>query len=228
MSFGGHLFEITVTVAGGKIACFLVSFKEVRLYLEGIKMYKVLFFGLVFSVLLLTYKNNNSSCINGNVNMCNDENMTINGSAKLKDQSFKNLTVNGSAKIKDVTVSESTIVNGSAQLKDTYLGLLTVNGSADLKDVVVKETVAINGSGNFKDCKLNDLKLRGSQFDFKDTLVRGNIHVKTIGIMTSKRQLIVLKDTVVSRDITFDSGNGIIELEGESKITGKVIGGIVN
>ena len=47
----------------------------------------------------------------------------------------------------------------------------------------MKGVVTINGSGNFKDCKLNDLKLRGSQFDLTDTLVRGNIHVKAAGFL---------------------------------------------
>ena len=190
-------------------------------------MNKLLFFGLIFSAFLFSYKNNNSGCINGSIDTDDGESMTINGSANIKGNTLKNLTVNGSATIKEVTVSEDTKINGSVKLKESDLGSLTVNGSADLKSVTVKGLVVIYGSGDFKDSQFQDLELGGTRFDFTDTKVAGNIHVEPAGFFAKKEQLLVLNDTIVSGNIVFDSEKGIVELQGSSEITGEVVGGVI-
>ncbi|MBM18088.1 MAG: hypothetical protein CL947_03430 [Epsilonproteobacteria bacterium] len=150
----------------------------------------------------------------------------IHGSTNLEHTSYINLIVNGSANFQHIQVEKQLQVNGSLQASDCIFKKVQVNGSFELEDSNVSELVQVNGLAEFQDCQLHKVELASAEVTFDDCQIY-TIHIKKINNSSNDSQTVVLDDTVIQGNVTFESGTGKIVLEGSSKIVGKIIGGTI-
>ncbi len=161
----------------------------------------------------------------------------ISGSAKLSNHSFENLTVSGSANLKDLKIDKDLVVSGSVTAVNMTADNISVSGSASLEKIKVKNNLEVSGSISGSNVTVTGkTKVSGgmtiSEGDFSDI----EISAKRLKLVNSKahnillldsdsKQKLKLKNSIVSGDVIFESGEGEIYLDNNSKILGKVEGG---
>lgn len=181
----------------------------------------------------------------------------LTGSGTLRDKSFEVLTAYGQWVLKNVTISEKLTVSGSVELEAIkakeiiaageleaedlevqtlqvsgdaevescqVAGDCTVSGNFDAEEVTVKGLTQVSGKFETEKSTFQDIEFAGRLAEF-DHCTLGNLRVSKQE--DGKSQKIVLKETKISGDVTFVSGNGIIILEDDSQISGAVTGGKV-
>lgn len=156
--------------------------------------------------------------------------MTINGSVKLQRSSFTSLTVNGAAQVEEVSFSKEFIVNGSLDAIDSKLQNVVVNGTASFTKCKIVGLAQVAGPADFYDCELKDVQVTNLLVTFENCKV-SSIVMKKLSILQrilglfGLCQKVELNDTVVSGDVIFEQGNGIVVLTRASRVIGNIIGG---
>ncbi len=129
----------------------------------------------------------------------------INGNMDAKTSAFNDLSVNGNVKLKTVVLS----------------GPVNVNGKVDADESDFKNTVNIYGQLNAKETKFAKMINIVSEETTLENCRLQDITIQKSG--KNDEQKLILKNTSVN-NITFESGKGLVEQEGDSTISGKVTG----
>lgn len=148
----------------------------------------------------------------------------VHGFANLEHNAYISLNVNGSANLKDVKISQELHVNGSLKAEDCNLKDVTVHGSGSFEECKASGLVQVLGAALFEDCNLKNVEVTSMSVKFEECKV-SSIVMKKHSLITSSSQQVVLNGTVVSGDVTFEQGNGIVVLKDGAKVKGKVVGG---
>lgn len=148
----------------------------------------------------------------------------IHGSANLEHDSYISLIVHGSADLEDVKISKDLDVNGSLKAEDCTFKEVVVHGAGSFEECKISGLIRVLGSADFDDCKLKKVEITSSSTEFEECKVSEILMKKNSSILNSS-QKVTLKDTVVSGDVTFEQGNGIVVLKDGAKVKGKVVGG---
>ncbi|MCS5708293.1 hypothetical protein CC99x_005180 [Candidatus Berkiella cookevillensis] len=133
---------------------------------------------------------------------------TINGFVAAKHSTFEHLTVNGDADLDQVTVTGKTIIHGKINTDDsTFEDVISIHGQVSAEDSQFKKEITIYGNhSEFENCALTDI------------LIEKTSDQKTLHLY--------LEETTVSGNVTFLSP-GVIHMDKESKIAGRVTGATI-
>lgn len=169
-------------------------------------------------------------------------NQSINsfGAQEISNLTITKLNHSGSLEMTNSTIEAFAIINGKLEAKNTVFSELTVNGDAELDSSQVQGNVAINGNleadgsafngpvlihghiGAESSQFLNIITLHGNQAEFEECSLNKIIVQRS---QNKTPQIIYLEDTAVTGDIIFEQGNGIVMIDGNSTVLGKVQGG---
>ena len=118
------------------------------------------------------------------------------------------LLVNGSLKADGVIFEKGLTANGTSTVNNTVFNdWAEFNGALSATNSTSHNVITIlNQTSNFKNCQ------------FKTIYVKKNPYIRS-------EQSIRLSNTIISGDITFESGAGIVYLDSSSQINGAIIGG---
>lgn len=157
--------------------------------------------------------------------------IVINGPADLKNIEADTLTVKGPSNFENLTVNESSQFFGPVHGENGRLGNLTTKGPISGKNLIVnkldvrgnvsvtrmevKQNAEIRGALVAVDSKFRDLTIYADEIILEDVKM-GNLLVKSEG--TKVQNLILKGKTVISGNVTFEGGNGVIVKEGTSAI----------
>lgn len=210
--------------------------------------------GILGSTTMTGQKNSQTINGSANLQNQTFTSLTVNGRLEFAKLTVKEkLHVNGSASGGGLE-SKKVIINGSGDIKKSTLGSLGVNGSGSLEDVHITQNLIINGSATAQkfsvagsthvwgDCRftratLQSVQLNSSRATFSDSSMT-SVYVKKLhtsywtklleqifGEKTQTQQVLILKDnTIVSDDVSFESGKGEIHVYDTSEVKGKVSG----
>lgn len=164
------------------------------------------------------------------------DNLTVKGAAKLKlvkassldiqgPLEFSRLAISGDAKVAGAvhgvkgTFGKLT-VNGPVSTDQVICGDLWVKGAVTVTSLIVNNQAEIEGPLNARHSKFKTLIIKA------DTIVLDEVEVETLSILKgSQKQVVTLKGhTVISGDVTFESGEGTLEVDKEALIKGTVKG----
>lgn len=171
--------------------------------------------------------------------------LTVNGPATLTEIKANTLNIHGPLTFQKIDVSKSSDVSGPMRGKEgAFANLkvtgpleaeritcetLTVIGPATLKYFTVKGSTDIKGSFVSQNGNLQDVTYM-STGTLTDTTVK-NIIVKHNNANTDVNQKDILElkgTTLVTGDVTFESGKGEIITEGKNiSLSGKIKGGVL-
>ncbi|MBL0941135.1 MAG: hypothetical protein IBJ00_00135 [Alphaproteobacteria bacterium] len=137
------------------------------------------------------------------------ETAQISGPMNAEDARFKNLVVNGPCNLKGSFINEA-VLNGPVKVqKVTVTGKIEINGPLKARDSHFKGPISIAARKiTFEGSDATNLELRTSR----------NAEDK-------KGQIVILKNSIISGNITFEEGNGKVFLTRGSKVKGQVKGG---
>jgi len=171
------------------------------------------------------------------------DNLTINGPADLKEIKTNSLNINGPLTFKGLEVKNNTSIKGPTKGKNgTFADLsiagplearkmicnaLEVKGPVSLTDFEVKGNAAISGPVAAQKGVFQDLTVYAPEITLKDVMVK-NIVVKKLDKHHKKPTIELQGKTIVSGNITFESGDGEVTQEKGSKIEGKIMGGTLS
>jgi hypothetical protein len=157
------------------------------------------------------------------------DDLTITGSANLKDIKAKTLKIDGPTKFHDLEVTESANINGPVGgSEDGKFKNLTIQGPADMKDVIVEDFevkghTTVMGPLSAKDGKFKDVTITSSEISLEHVSVN-NILIKKGGDKTET--VIIGGDSEINGNITFESGAGIVMIDrNKNKFKGSITGG---
>lgn len=151
------------------------------------------------------------------------ETTTYNGSKTLTNTSYKNLKMNGSSVLNNVQVSGWFNCQGTAELISAIIdGATDVSGSLVTKDGSILKGV------------VHASKIRAEGTTFGDIFARSDKNVTYRFINSSFQNLyieglgdkIVILTNTIAESIVFENPNGIVRLQGNSKVTNVVNGTI--
>ena len=200
------------------------------------KIFLPIFFTVLFSGIAI------GDIFNGTTHL-HDRNyqvITINGPANLEKVKASSLIVNGPLQFSDISVESSAEIHGpvvnskNGVFKDLKIigpingekiicESLVVMGPVIISDLEVKEKMQVIGMMNVKRASIKDLEVTSDKINLTDSKIRNIIVNKN----NDKVQKLILDRIIVSGDISFESGKGMIELSRDSKIAGKITGAIV-
>ena len=165
------------------------------------------------------------------------QDVTINGTANLQEIKVKKLNVNGPLQFSNLLVEEDAEVHGPVEnsKNGVFVNLkivgpfsaekivcdnLSVMGAIDVSELVVKKTMQVTGGINIKHGDIKDLEVNSSHI----SLVDSKLSNLTVNGRKGKEQTLILDKTVISGDVIFKSGKGIIEMSKDSVVKGKIAG----
>lgn len=154
---------------------------------------------------------------------------TINGYAQISNKTFDSLSINGTAELTNITIYKKLQVRG--RLDGTTIvveGGLDINGSAELHDVKIKGITVSSGFLEATKSIFNDIFIATKIMQLCDCLVQ-SIIVKpnSTGCGQDTVQIVELTNTIVNGSITFENGNGRVIAKKDSKVIGKIVGGVL-
>ncbi len=201
---------------------------------------------LIAIVLTLTLAHNIKYYYYGNWNWTNKKWLNIHftgnhfGLVDAKNTSYDTLTCYGAAYLDEVTIAGPLIVYGKLYANELMAqDIVTVYGQTFLDDSVIKGPVCAHGNLHMnkcsitkklsvygtleaKECHLDEIEFYAKKLKLKTS------HVKNIYAKESRgRTTIVLTETTVDENVTFEDGNGKVILKKGASIKGKVSGGTV-
>lgn len=166
--------------------------------------------------------------------------LTIQGPAQLKMVKAKSLAVTGLLEFNHLNISGDATLTGAVKGSKGKFNTLTVTGSLDVDHVICKELIVtgnvkatfldvakqstVNGDLEVKESKLGALSVAGDKI-LLDGVLLDSLTVRK-GI--SDQQTVTLQGaTIVNGDILFESGKGILNVQGsEVKINGTTKGNL--
>jgi hypothetical protein len=129
---------------------------------------------------------------------------------------------------------KDTVVNGLVKIQ----GMLNLSGST-LQSLKVSGTAHVHGSRVIEGCELqgaifatgavfNRIVAQSTRLDFAQTQVEGNILLQRSAKPAGQPEIVSLREgSCVRGRITFESGDGIVEVDAASQAMGGVVGGII-
>ena len=202
-------------------------------------MTKKLFLFVFFGMLLISSAHTETFSGPTKLMMRFFDTLTVNGQANLKLVKTQTLTVNGTLTFSSLDVAQNAEINGPLKGNKGKFGDLTVHGPVEVTYVIcnklnvtgpvtasyleVLDEAVIYGTLTADNSKLHNLTIETENFTL-DAVRVDNIVVKSSS--ASKEQTLILKGkTIISGDITFESGKGIVSVQGsEVQIKGHVKG----
>lgn len=159
----------------------------------------------------------------------NKENtVTINGVANVRNQSYDSLLVNGAANLEHVTIVQKLEVNGTCNVESCTITHAFIKGALSVEDSTISGKTHVIGNANFEDSILKEVETTSRKVVFEDCKVESITMAQWDDWWFFKRtRKVILEDTVVSGDITFEDEGGVVILKGSSKIEGSIVGGSV-
>jgi hypothetical protein len=168
---------------------------------------------------------------------------THTGSTKIEDKKYTNLRIFGPATLSNVTLSGILGIAGPLTIKSSNITKLLAMGTVKLEKVTLS-TAKVTGVFNSEESTVTDTLLVTGAFNAEDSTFKGpieittakmnfdhctaaSIHVLKNAASVTEPQKIFLSKTIVTGDITFDAGNGVIYAKKGTVIKGKVNGGKV-
>lgn len=176
--------------------------------------------------------------VNGSFNFENltvDHTLSINGFMQGNNLVCGTLKVNGSAEIKNIKANQAVIYGSFAGQGIHIEKDLTVHGNLSAKDVTVSGDTHVEGALKIEEGRMNHIQATGVLSTFSNSQIK-SIVIKEVGhgfwgffgLAGNKTQIIELKGpSIVSGDITFESGNGEVHLFNNAEVKGKISGGKV-
>ncbi len=152
-----------------------------------------------------------------------DQETVVHGSTNLEHQLYKSLTINGKADLEDIKVTNNLIVKGALEAEDCIFNNVTVHGKVSVEDTKVSGVMKILGTADFEECDLQHVEIASKEIELEECNVTSIVVKET----SDNQQLVILDDTSVSGNITFEKGDGLVEVKGTSEVKGKIIGGSV-
>lgn len=148
------------------------------------------------------------------------------GMNKYSNETRDNIDFNGMLECDQVQVTGATKVNGFLKIFKSTLHRLDVQGNFESRDSTIEEDATISGT------------MTATKSIFKKRI---NIMTKSFTLSNTKTKSILVKPssggsslevhlndkTEVDGDITFERIEGIVHLNGGSRISGRVIGGVI-
>jgi len=142
----------------------------------------------------------------------------------LKEKSYDNLTINGTSKLDNILVEKKLISYGSLLVTDSIIGTMHSNGKTDLDKATIKGISSVYGPLNAQYSTLDQIIIYSKKMIFSDSTTK-TITVKKVE--ESDEPVIELYNSKVDGDVIFQGGNGKVLLDSNSKVMGKVIGGVL-
>lgn len=170
--------------------------------------------------------------------------LTINGPSRLNGIKADTLTINGSLEFTEIKIKDKTVISGPCSGEDGEFSevvihgpfegsrikanSLQVDGDVALEDFKISENVNISGSLKAKNGSFKDINSVYSPLALYNVTVNNIIVKKNNGQNgeESNTEIKLAGNTIVSGDITFESGNGVVFIRDKTaQLKGKVIGG---
>lgn len=163
------------------------------------------------------------------------------GAIQISNSTQKKLYHSGMLELQSVTMEDAAVINGYLMAKNSTFKELTVNGQCQLENSKLNGPTSINGQMQLKNVDASAaltvygfLGARNSLFDALLTVTSSNIdlidsNAQNINIegVKGEKQTLNLTRTTVNGNIVFASGKGIVKMDPESSIKGKVSGGTI-
>jgi hypothetical protein len=147
------------------------------------------------------------------------------GMSKFGTETLNDIHLNGFVTLSGTTIINDMIINGGVEATNAHIGKVNVTGSVFLKNSSIKGISHINGG------------LEADNTVFSGNLIVETTNIKLVKCTTQSIQiqssggfygiqtLYLERGCVIKGSITFDSGQGQIIMDKESKIEGKIFGG---
>lgn len=152
-------------------------------------------------------------------------NIVVDGISNVNDSTFyKMAKFSGPTTIKSTTFEEAVKINGPAKIfSSNFLATLKVNGPLICSKIVASGQVIVTGEFKAADSFFNnDLILTNPNMLLSKNSEANNI---IVNVSDLKHQTLTIDNSIVSGNITFQSGKGTVILKNGSKIIiGKVTG----
>lgn len=174
--------------------------------------------------------------------------LNINGPSKLDGLKADSLKVNGPLKFTELKIKgkteisgpckgedgefENVVIHGPFEGRKIKANSLDVNGPVDIEDFKITGDVNINGPLKAKHGSFKDINAAHTPIQLYSVTVN-NINVKkedskkvSTNNNDTNNEIKLAGDTIVSGNITFESGNGVVFIRDKTaQLKGKVIGG---
>lgn len=198
-------------------------------------------FPILFSLLTLTIAQAETFMGTTELSEKTIDNIIVFGPAQLTDIKTNSLTVTGTLSFNKVAVDGNVTVIGPIKEDSTdllckdldILGTITAKnikcnninifGPANLENIETTADVKIVGTIELKKAKIQNLSLTTTEMELSDVTVR-DITIEKIPLSGDNQTLYLKGSTTVSGSITFKSGKGIVIIENNAKINGKING----
>jgi len=154
------------------------------------------------------------------------------------------MVVNGSFQVSHRAILDKLKINGEARLGEGTLVQepMTINGRLYAMGTTFQSKLVANGPSTLSHCKLEDtvhasgvVTARSSQF-FKNLTLRthkstfSNCQLNTMTVQEipygTKQVIHLMKGSIMTGDVTFESGHGEVVVDKTSEVQGTVHGGI--
>lgn len=182
------------------------------------------------------------------ISSVNLKDVEIFGPAKLEKVKFKKLNIHGTLEFNNLEVDGDALITGpiingyngrfgllkvigSVKGRLINCNFFTIVGSLDVSDLTVKEDIYIVGTAKIDNSYLKNLEVAS------DEIILNNVEVKDIVIeknnplnhtANKQKQVLYLKGkTIVRGNISFQSRKGVIFIDKNATIIGKVNGAVI-
>ena len=162
------------------------------------------------------------------------QDLHVSGAICAQDCTFEKVEISGAVDFKNSSVLQNLVVHGGCNVTDSKLCDVVVRGGLCAEDSKITGKTVVAGGASFNHCAVNDFVTNGTNSEFKESDVAGNILIEKSDsgsffslFRSAKKQEIKLVGTVVHGDVTFEKEGGIVILKDSSKILGKIVNGTV-
>lgn len=174
------------------------------------------------------------SCVNSCVNNRSGQATKVSygqgflvGAVCVHNQSFQNLNVAGSFNGQHIIVDQDVTISGAIEADDIQIkGNLIVNGSSILQNASIGKKTVINGFLEASNSTFADVQASTREIVFKNSTVNSIMICKPSPSEQHKVQTVVLNNTIILGNITFEKAGGKVIADNGTVIKGLIIDGI--
>jgi len=176
--------------------------------------------------------------VNGSSHLLNIDALDtiVRGALNANKCKFKTLQVFGGVSLEESIILEELHVNGGCHVNQSEFKHVTINGGFHVECSKVKGKTIINGGIHGIHTEFKDIIICASEIVLDCCKIFGSLTIKeveqswycfAIFPVFCKKQELKLTDTIVDGDVVFEKKDGLIYLNGKSKIKGKIVNGKV-
>lgn len=155
------------------------------------------------------------------------QNAAWSGLTTVGRQVLPRLNAYGMVNLNGTTINGGTVINGTLHMIGSILkGTLNMNGTIQANECQIDGLATINGMLEAQKTTFNGgISISSDKITFNESSVKGDITVRK---SHQRHQVMVLSNSsVISGNVVFEAGQGIIQLSGGSRIEGQVRGAVV-